>query len=69
MADSGSEEKRIDVTSVFEVCETCGYTGGFHLLVERLNSEGKVKLRLKCPNCGQVYDVGLAATVEPIAPE
>ena len=60
------KEIRRNVETVFEHCETCDYKGGFHVLLERVPSRSvnNVKLRLKCPNCAQVYDVGLYATLK-----
>jgi hypothetical protein len=54
------------VKTSFEHCEACEYKGSFHVLLERVSSRGtnNVKLRLKCPNCAQVYDVGLYATLK-----
>ena len=46
----------------YEVCESCGYDKGFHILVAKLATQQpprNVKMRLKCPNCGQTYDLGL----------
>ena len=65
MKKAGKEIKRT-VETVFEHCEACEYKGGFHVLLERVASKGahNVKLRLKCPNCAQVYDVGLYATLK-----
>jgi hypothetical protein len=60
------KEIRRRVRVVFEHCEVCDYKGSFHVLLERVAARGanNVKLRLKCPNCAQVYDVGLFATLK-----
>jgi uncharacterized protein with PIN domain len=59
-------EIRRKVATSFEKCEVCEYTGSFHVLLERVSAKraNNVKLRLKCPNCRQVYDVGLFATLK-----
>ena len=47
----------------FKVCPKCGYRNGFHIMFERL-SKGKkerYKIKLICPNCSQVFDVGFKA--------
>ena len=60
------KEIRRPVETVFEHCDACEYKGSFHVLLERVSSKSanNVKLRLKCPNCAQVYDVGLYATLK-----
>jgi len=60
------KEIRRKVETVFEHCEACDYKGSFHVRLERVSAKGtnNVKLRLKCPNCSQVYDVGLYATLK-----
>jgi len=55
----------VTVEDRFEVCPECAYAGGFHILIERLTvaSGPNARLRLKCPSCRAVYDVGLLATL------
>jgi hypothetical protein len=45
----------------FEICEKCDYEGGFHITLHPAlpPADHQVAMRLKCPNCGQVYDLGL----------
>ena len=54
------------VKVLWETCEKCRYGGGFHLALRPVKTKeaaaGKtVQMLLKCPNCGQLYDVGLTA--------
>lgn len=41
----------------FRVCRKCGYTRGFHVYFKEF-VEGKIKIGLICPSCGQSYDIG-----------
>ncbi|MFH1721783.1 MAG: hypothetical protein ABH950_04165 [Candidatus Altiarchaeota archaeon] len=41
----------------FMKCENCGYDMGFHVHFKPLKG-GETKVKLKCPNCGQTYDIG-----------
>lgn len=41
----------------FRVCLNCGYQLGFHVYFKEV-SEGKARLGLICPSCGQSYDIG-----------
>jgi hypothetical protein len=47
---------------ILDICETCNYDGGFHVLLQRLrkNPPANVLISFKCPNCGQIYELGLA---------
>ncbi len=38
------------------VCISCDYQKGFHIYFKKAN--GKVKICLVCPNCGQSDDLG-----------
>ncbi len=62
----GRKEIKRRVEPVFEHCSECEYKGSFHVLLQRVSGQGpcNVKLRLKCPNCEQVYDVGLHAALK-----
>ena len=47
-----------------DTCAQCGYEKGFHIVPNkrrRTVRASPVSLLLKCPNCGAVYDVGIAA--------
>ena len=48
------------VENTLEVCPSCGYDGGFHVLLERRDDVPKtdVRLHLKCPGCRATLDVG-----------
>lgn len=48
------EEKPVNS---FRVCINCGYQRGFHVHFKDV-SEGKARLGLICPSCGQSYDIG-----------
>ena len=44
-------------------CPGCGYRDGFHVALERGGGPAStnVQLKLICPSCHSVYDVGLGA--------
>lgn len=46
----------------FETCVKCEYAGGFHIVLVQLPPTKEVRqpagVVLKCPNCGQTYEVG-----------
>jgi hypothetical protein len=46
----------------FEECIKCEYTGGFHIVLVQTPPTKEVRqpasVVLKCPNCGQTYEVG-----------
>lgn len=48
-----------EMPSTFSSCEKCGYDNGFHVAFEKEKNGGKVAIKLLCPNCKQVYDLGL----------
>jgi hypothetical protein len=62
---SGKVKKK-DIAGKFEHCESCDYTGSFHVFIERIATKGanNAKVRLKCPSCEQVYDVNLFCTIK-----
>jgi hypothetical protein len=39
------------------VCKKCGYKRGFHVYFNDV-TDGKVRIGLICPSCGQSYDIG-----------
>ena len=53
-----AEEMRLGDS--FEVCPSCQYDGGFHMLLERREDVPGTNMRihLKCPSCERTYDVG-----------
>ena len=53
----------------FRVCPNCGYQRGFHVHFKEI-SEGKARLGLICPSCGQSYDIGwLTADIKEMEPK
>lgn len=52
------ECRKLTVEQEFRVCPSCDYERGFHAAFVRLPS-GRFEVRLICPNCGAVYDIGL----------
>jgi hypothetical protein len=60
-----SEIKEVTLENKFEVCDACGYTGGFHVIFERTSEceANEVRVRLKCPSCAQVFDLNLYMTI------
>jgi hypothetical protein len=57
------EAQPLTMGQTLRACPGCQYDGGFHLALERGKGPGRtnVLLRLICPSCRVVYDVGLAA--------
>lgn len=49
-------EIKKELQGIFSVCDKCGYTVGFH--VSFFREEEGVVIKLHCPNCKQVYDIG-----------
>jgi transcription elongation factor Elf1 len=61
------ERKRLRPNEAFDTCPACGYEKGFHIApvkARRSVRASQAHLLLKCPGCGAVYDVGLAAASE-----
>ena len=54
------EAEYVAVTDSLEVCPKCGYDGGFHVLLQRINNtrSTNLELYLKCPECKAAYRVG-----------
>ncbi len=54
------EHKRLPVGDAVEQCHECGYTGGFHVVVERRSqtSDTNALLLLRCPGCHATFDIG-----------
>lgn len=48
--------KSTDVQEI-RVCQKCGYERGFHVFFKEIEN-GKAKIGLICPSCGQSYDIG-----------
>jgi hypothetical protein len=58
-----------DTDNSFRVCLSCGYQRGFHVHFKAI-SEGKARLGLICPSCGQSYDIGwLTADITGLEPK
>jgi hypothetical protein len=60
-----SDPKKVNLENKLEVCDVCGYTGGFHVILERTPECGpdEVRVRLKCPSCAQVFDLKLFMSI------
>jgi hypothetical protein len=55
--------------SYFRKCINCGYQRGFHVFFKEIK-DGKAKLGLICPSCGQSYDIGwLTADITEFEPK
>jgi len=60
-----AKEEKVKLETSFEVCPNCGYKGGFHILLYRDSPDSsEAKMKLKCPNCGYVYDLELYCAVK-----
>lgn len=44
----------------FRVCTSCGYSRGFHVFFRQ--EEGRHRIGLICPGCGQSFDIGWLST-------
>ena len=61
------ERRRLKPGEPFDTCVGCGHDQGFHIAVirgRRGTRAGQATLLLKCPQCGVLYDAGLAAVAE-----
>ncbi len=61
-----SKARRLDVGEWQRECPECGYQNGFHICFHREPSDdegSEVEVRLICPSCSTVYDVGLRCRV------
>lgn len=57
---------KVVVKEVFKICPECGYKDGFHIMLERMETESgdnTFSVKLICPSCSQIYDVGLKANI------
>jgi len=66
VAEAGSKTIKaepLNVERTLRSCPQCNYDRGFHLALERSGgpSGSNVLLKLICPSCAVVYDVGLTA--------
>ncbi len=52
------EEISKKIMTPFSECEHCGYKNGFHVVLEPIKFSEQVHVKLKCPNCSQIYDIG-----------
>lgn len=57
------------LTGRLDTCERCEYAGGFHVAPQPLDPDDparrQVTMLLKCPNCGQLYDLGWQVSLAP----
>ena len=51
--------EKIDSFKEFKKCPACGYEDGFHSMFRK--EDGKTRWLLICPECHQVFDIGLDA--------
>ena len=49
--------EKSNVEPEFRICAKCGYQRGFHVYFRQIQ-EGKVRIGLICPSCGQSHDIG-----------
>jgi ribosomal protein S27AE len=66
MASDGGKEKtsRIHVEKECKDCPACGYRRGFHVSFFRIEKSDNFTVKLICPNCGAIFDVGLKLRIE-----
>jgi len=61
--------KRLDVANWLRQCPECNYQNGFHVSFHRTAADdqsGEVDVRLICPSCSAVFDVGLKARLATV---
>ena len=46
---------RIKLKETFAVCPECGYTDGFHVVIQP-REKRLIKIYLKCPSCSAQFD-------------
>lgn len=46
-----------EVEKHFYACESCDYTGGFHVTFKKMSKPKTHKIVLMCPSCQQTYDI------------
>jgi len=52
--------KTLDMGSEFRTCPACGYENGFHNMFRKTVENGHLDRYLICPQCGGIFDIGLA---------
>jgi rRNA maturation endonuclease Nob1 len=50
---------RVDMKNEFKICPVCGYGDGFHSMFEKLSGVEEISWKLICPDCHNVFDIGL----------
>jgi hypothetical protein len=60
MAKDTRKVEKVRMGEVFNVCEACGYSDGFHNMFRKTSENGQMHWLLICPNCSTIYDIGLA---------
>ena len=56
--------RSLEVPNSQRECPECGYQNGFHVSFHRTPPDERgndVQIRLICPSCSAVYDIGLKA--------
>ena len=51
----------VEVGRELRACPKCGYQNGFHVAFERVGQGTRVAVRLVCPSCSAVFEIGLRA--------
>ena len=63
-----SRTRKLEVNNWLRECPECGYQNGFHVTFHRTAADARgndVSVRLICPSCSAVYEVGLKLRLEP----
>jgi len=48
----------------YNKCEKCGYDRGFHVMLDPVKFSDRMAIKLLCPNCGQIFHVGLTVQLD-----
>ena len=60
-----TQETKVNVENEFKVCSKCNYSGGFHVIFEKIaGAANNFAIKLLCPNCHAVYDIGLKTILQ-----
>jgi len=50
---------KVEFTTEFRICPSCGYRDGFHSVFKK--EDGMIKWLFICPSCHELFDLGFTA--------
>ena len=61
------EPKPVQVDVSLDTCAECNYSGGFHVIFERIpeQDDANCRVHLKCPSCRATYNIGWTTKLQP----